>query len=237
MIQLNLLPDVKLQYIKTQKTQRLVTGISIIVTVVAVVILVLLLALDFGQKARISSLKSSVATKTSTLESKKDISSILTVQNQLEGLSSLYANRPAATNLFTTYLDEITPESISLTQLNADFTQHTLVLTGTADSLTTVNKYVDTLKYTTYSLKGSKVSTKAFSNVVLSSFGVNSQSSNAGQAASFTINLDFVPTIFSDTESVQLTVPSITTTRSETAVPGDLFKDTTSQTQSSAGGQ
>lgn len=238
MIQLNLLPDVKLKYIKAQKTQSLVIGISFIVTVIAVAILALLLAIDFGEKASISSLKSKVANNTSILTGKPEISSILTVQNQLESLKSLYAERPAIARLFSTYLDEVTPENVSLNQLSANLTENTLTLTGTADSLTTVNKYVDTLKFTTYGINGSKSSVKAFTNVVLSSFGYNSQAQNSSQAASFTINLDFAPTIFNDTDNVKLTVPNLITTRSEMAVPGDLFKAAPSGNSSSTtGGQ
>ena len=54
MIQLNLLPDVKLEYIKAQHLRRLVLSVSVLVTLAAVVILMLLLVFDLAQKKNLS---------------------------------------------------------------------------------------------------------------------------------------------------------------------------------------
>ena len=63
-----------------------------------------------------------------------------------------------------------------------------------------------------------------------------STATNPAQAASYTITLSFDPTIFDITKTVTLSVPSITTTRSELNQPGDLFESAPSST-STAGGQ
>jgi hypothetical protein len=229
MIQLNLLPDVKLEYIKAQNTRRLVVSVSFIVTAVAVAILVLLLLFDFTQKARISSLNNNIKSEINTLQGKKDISKILTVQNQLESLTQLHASKPAVSRLFTTYLDEITPGAISINNLTADFTQYTASITGSADSLTTVNKYVDTLKFTNYTSDQVSKPTPAFTNVVLSSFGLDTASGDPSQAASYTITFSMDKNIFDITQKVKLSVPNLITTRSELEQPGDLFKNAPTQ--------
>lgn len=235
MIQLNLLPDVKLEYIKAQQMRRLVTGISIIVTIVAILILVLLLGYDLAQKKHLSDLDRDINSEVSTLNQKPDIAKILTVQNQLESLTSLHSTKPAANRLFDTYLDEVTPGNVSLTDLNIDFTQYTATFTGTADSLGTVNKYVDTLKFTKYTSDQVKTPTNAFTNVVLTNYGVTPQSSGTNSAANFVITLSFDKNIFDITQKVNLTVPNLVTTRSALAQPGDLFN--TANSSKTPGGQ
>lgn len=224
MVQLNLLPNVKLEYIKAQRMRSLVVSVSVIVTAIAILILVILFIADLAQKKSLSDLNSKIATETAELQSKPQIDKVLTVQNQLESLTALHASKPAASRLFTTYLNEVTPATASINSLQIDFNQHTATLQGTADSLATVDEYVDTLKFTTYTSTNVKTATKAFSNVVLSAFGVNANPQDPTQAASFTITLAFDKTIFDITQNVTLTVPNQITTRSLLEQPTDLFK-------------
>jgi hypothetical protein len=235
MTQLNLLPDVKLDFIKAQRMRRLILSVSVLVTVVAVVILLLMLIIDFAQKKHISDLNSTINSETQSLEHEHDISKIMTVQSQLESLTALHSAKPAVSRLFTNYLDETTPAKVDLSNFTADFNAHTFTITGSADSLITVNQYVDTLKFTKFTVSGSSASTDAFSDVVLTSFGINSNAADPSQAASFTINLNFDPTIFNITDNVTLTVPNIITTRSELDQPSDLFKTVTTASTSSGG--
>jgi Tfp pilus assembly protein PilN len=234
MIQLNLLPDVKLEYIKAQKMRSLVTGIAVVISVASIVILALMFVYDLHQRSSINNNKTVIASLTSEIQNKPHINTILTVQNQLKSLGSLYAARPAAYRLFTNYLSELTPEAVSLNNLNIDFTANTATLTGTADTLNTVNQYIDTLKITSYNVNGSTVSSPAFSNVVLSSFGISQQQTN-GQNASFTINLDFSPDLFNSTEKIKLNIPNIVVTHFQQSDTGSLFKAAPTPTPS--GGQ
>ncbi|HET8991439.1 MAG TPA: hypothetical protein VFN31_00180 [Candidatus Saccharimonadales bacterium] len=237
MIQLNLLPDVKLAYIKAQKVRSLATGISVIVSGAAILILVLLLLFGFAQKHSINNLKNDITAETNKLKSKPNIDKILTVQNQLGSLTKLYAGRPAASRLFDTYLNEVTPDTISINQMQVSYTQNTIYMTGSADSLTTINQYIDTLKLTTYTTSNSSESLPAFSNVVLSSFGLNSNAPNPNQAANFTINLNFAPSIFDITTKVNMTVPNITLTHAELSDTGSLFVSAPSNSTNSTGGK
>jgi hypothetical protein len=90
-----------------------------------------------------------------------------------------------------------------------------------------VNKYVDSLKFITFTTTDDDQESKpapAFKDVVLSSFGLNTGSKDSNQAASYTITLSYDPTIFDITKNVQLTVPSVTTTRAQISQPSDLFQ-------------
>jgi len=225
MIQLNLLPDIKLAYIKAERTRRLVLSVSFLVAAAAVVILLLLLSVDGLQKKHLSDLNKDIKSESSKLQGEPQIKKILTVQNQLDSLTDLHAQEPAASRLFD-YLNEVTPTSVSISDFTIDFTQQTTTITGTSDNLAHVNQYVDTLKYTKYTAGNSSSDSgqPAFGNVVLSSFSLNTGSQDASQAANYTITLSYDQTIFDNTQNIKLQVPKITTTRLSVDQPNDLFK-------------
>jgi len=222
MIQLNLLPDVKLEYIKAQRSRRLVTTIAVLASLVAIALLVILFSVDALQKKHLNDLKNDISSESSQLQHKPDINKILTVQNQLQSLTQLHDSKPAASRLFD-YLNQVTPANVNINNFSIDFTQQTATITGTADALSSVNKYVDTLKYTKFTVKDSNGS-PAFNNVVLSSFGLDTGSQDKTQAASYTITLAYDKTIFDVTQDVKLVVPNLVTTRSQLDQPTDLFK-------------
>ena len=217
MIQLNLLPDVKLQYLKARRTQRLVISVSMILIAASLFVFVLLIGtVDVFQKKNLHDLNNDINKYTNQLQNTPNLNKILTVQNQLQVLTSLHDQKPAASRLFD-YLKQLTPSSASISQLNIDYTQHTITISGNANSLDIVNAFTDTLKFTTYK-KGDGSSANAFSDVVLSQF------SRGSSGATYTITSNFDPTIFDSASNVTLTVPNIISTRSIIEQPSDLFQ-------------
>src|SRR5436853_549214 len=99
MIQLNLLPEVKLEYIKAQRSRHLVLTTSLIISAAAIALLLLLFGIDFAQKKHLNDLSKDIKNESLALQQKPDITKILTVQNQLESLTALHANKPAAPRL------------------------------------------------------------------------------------------------------------------------------------------
>lgn len=236
-MQLNLLPAVKMEYIKAQRARRLVISISTIVTIATVALLLLLLSVSGLQKKHLSDLNKDIATESKKLQKEPQINKMLTVQNQLGALTQLHAQEPAASRVFT-YLNQVTPSNVSITDFNIDFTKQTATITGTSANLANVNQYIDTLKHATYTTKDNSSAKPAFSNVVLSSFSLNTDTSDPSQAANYTITLAYDPAIFDNTQNVTLTVPKITTTRltlEQGQAATDLFK--AAPAPSSGGGQ
>lgn len=231
MIQFNLLPDVKLQYLKVRRTQRLVVSISSLLIVASLVVFVLLIGtVDVFQKKNLSDLNRDVKTYTNQLQNTPNLNKILTVQNQLEVLTSLHDQKPAASRLFS-YLQQLTPSAAAISQLNVSFAQsassqtaastpNTLSITGAANSLDVVNAFADTLKFTTYK-KADGSSANAFSAVVLAQF------SRSSSGATYNITANFDPAIFDSTNNTSLTVPHIVSTRSVIEQPTDLFQNNT----------
>lgn len=224
MIQFNLLPDVKVEYMRAQRLRRLIFTACLLVSAAAIVILVFLLGVSGLEKKHLKDLNRDIASQTTQLQNKPNIDTILTVQNQLESLTGLHDTKPAADRLFT-YLNQLTPASVTINNLSIDYTQFTMTITGGADALSSVNQYVDTLKLTTYNSDKTTTSAPAFSNVVLSSFGINTsaKASGTGQLpASYTMTLSYDKNIFDITQAISLSVPSVTT-RAQIQNPGDLF--------------
>lgn len=242
MTQFNLLPDVKLEYIRAQRMQRMVLSISFVVTATAVTILVLLFASSLAQKKHLHDLNDDVTKESKELQEKPQIKRVLTVQNQLQSLTDLHAAKPALPQL-PIYLDQVTPATVTIGNFTIDTVNKTITITGGADALSSVNKYVDTLKFTKYESKyklsekekqeNKKVQTDperkaAFSSVVLTAFAVASSTATPGAPpVTYTITTGYDPVIFDITKEVTLLVPpNFVTTRSALPQAVDLFKAT-----------
>lgn len=221
MIQFNLLPDVKLDYIKAERQKHLVVSISTIASIAAVALFVILIVIvDVWQKKSMNDLNSDITTSSTQLQNTNSLNKILTVQNQLGALETLHNQKPVVSRLFG-YLQQVTPASVTIATLNVDYTQHTITITGAAGSIDDINTFVDTLKFATYGTSSTSSQQNAFTNVVLASF------SRSSKSATYTVNLGFAPTIFSETSKAVLTVPNKITTRSILDQP-TIFNSTNS---------
>lgn len=221
MIQFNLLPDVKLEFIKARRNQRLVIGGSLLVIAACAFVMIMLLTIVFvGQRKHLSDLNGDIAQYTQQLKNTADLDKILTVQNQLKALPGLHDSKPAATRLYN-YVQQVTPASATISQLNVDYDQSKITITGNTSTLDVVNVFTDTLKFTNYKATNADKNDKgqpAFKNVVLTQFSRTTSGSN------YTIDADFDPAIFDIKQSVGLVVPNIISTRSATEQPTALFQ-------------
>jgi Tfp pilus assembly protein PilN len=220
MIQFNLLPDVKQQYIRAARMKRTAIVVSFLIASTSLFIFVMLfLSVYVFQRAHMKNLSNDIQTKTQELKDIPDLDKVLTIQNQLKELPGLHANKPVTSRLFV-YLNKLTPAQVTIGNVSVDFAENTMSVAGTADSLSTINKFVDTLKFSTFTDKNdpNSESTKIFSDVVLSSF------SRSDKEASYTITMKFDPAIFDSSKNIEVNVPSITSSRSETEKPTELFK-------------
>ncbi|MFZ1323683.1 MAG: hypothetical protein WAQ57_00800 [Candidatus Saccharimonadales bacterium] len=218
MIQFNLLPQVKLEYIRTKRLKRLIMAGAVLAAGTSVVIVILSISMAAVQKKHLSNLDKDIAKLTAEINDIPDLNKMLSVQNQLNTLPGLYAGRPAVKRL-PTYLDQTTPTgTVNLGRMTIDFSTSKMEIAGSAVSLEAVNRYADTIKFTSYKAGEAAETKPAFSNVVLSAFGRDDK------GASFTIMLDFDPVIFDGAQEVSLVIPSIVTTRSQVQTQSsDLF--------------
>lgn len=201
MIQFNLLPDVKIYYLRANRQKHIVVLVSVVATIVSLAVLIMLLTVVYGlQKKNISDLSKDIKTNSAELQSTSNLNKMLTVQNQLKVLPDLHNKKPVVSRLFG-YLAQATPQKAVNTRTLADFSKNTMSLSGTADSLNTINLLIDNLKATKYSTDNSPSTKKsAFSQVTLTSFGRDNTN------ATYTITFIFDPVIFSEDSNVTFSI-------------------------------
>jgi Tfp pilus assembly protein PilN len=214
-IQFNLLPDVKQDYIKSQRLRNLVISTSVIVASGSFILFLILFAsVAVVQQKQLKDTEKNIATNTAKLKSIEGIEEALVVQNQLHTLADLHKNKHISSRLFS-YLPKITPDNVSITKLDLDYTTNVMNITGTADNHNSVNAFIDTLKFTTYKIGSQDTAHQAFSAVVESSFGITSNN------VSFSLTSQFDPKLFANNlldssgkpASPQLNVPALSATR------------------------
>lgn len=233
MIQFNLIPDIKNQYLRTQRTKRLVIITSMSISAVFLFVFILLFSVvQFAQKSHIKNLQKDIDTTLLNLKKDENLEKVLTIQNQLNSLTGLHDSKPVTTRLYN-YLVQVTPKDASISSVDIDFKQNTLKISGTAKSIEVVNKFVDTLKFTDYEITtnenpAQKTTKKAFSSVVLDNF---STATGKSGEVSYGISFSFDPALFminkdanNKPQAIQLKVPqNFTTTRSFTEKPNENF--------------
>lgn len=218
MIQFNLLPDIKIQYLKAKRQEHAVVLASIVAIIVSITVFLLLMVVVHGiQKKNLNDLNADIKAASDELKATPELTKILTVQNQLNALPGLHDKKVVSSRLFS-YLSQVTPSDATIAKLDIDLTLNTMTISGDAKTLTVVNQYTDTLKFTTFKTQSTDKDTKAFSEVVLSTFSRDKDS------ATYQITLKYDPIIFSSEEEVALTVPKIISTRSQVAKPTALFQ-------------
>lgn len=229
MIQFNLLPDIKLEYMRAQRTKRVVMLISIAVTSAAFLLFVLLFVnVKIVQKGHIKNLSNDIRKSSSDLKGTSDINKVLTIQNQLNSLPGIHDQKTNTTRLLgesgkltngnrvAGFIEQITPANVSISSLEVDFVEHKMIIVGSAVALVDVNRYVDTLKFTDYKNE-EDVKEKAFSEVVLTDF------SSTDKGTTYSVSFRYADVLFDNTKKISLEVPNLISTRSEQEKPKLLF--------------
>lgn len=215
MIQFNLLPDIKQEYIRAERMKRLMVSVSFVASAAAIVLLVVAFSSVYiAQKKIINDLNDSISTSSRKLKNEPNISDILTVQSQLGSLDTLNNQKPVASRMFG-YLSQVTPTQTTISDMRADFVQNTMTISGNSPSLDAVNTFIDSLKFTNYTVKGASDTKPAFSSVVLANF------SRSATSATYSITFSFDPAIFNVTDDVTLLVGSQNQSAQE---PSIIFK-------------
>ena len=223
MIQLNLLPQVKINFIKSQKLKRTALLVCIPIMAISILTVILLAYIVYGsQKSNLSSTNDKANALTNQLNGVVGLGKILTVQNQLNNLDNLHATKPITSRIFD-WLEQLTPNRVTISNLTIDYPTNTITLEGAAPSTNLINQFADTLKFTSYTdNKTNGASPNAFSDVVLSNFSFNA---DGGLIVDYTIKFNFDPTLFNvQTSDIKLVIPNQVTTRSQTENPGLLFE-------------
>ncbi|MCA9308860.1 hypothetical protein KC973_00630 [Candidatus Saccharibacteria bacterium] len=197
MIEINLLPQVKKDYLKAEQMKHTVIVASVLLSVVALVIVGLLFAyVSVVQPQHQKNVQGDIDSGLSDLKGKDNAVKIVTVQGALETLPGLEDKQLATSRLFV-YVAGFTPRSVLFSNIKLDVTESTLTLQGTAATFEQANVLANNLKGAkfTYVQNESEESVQPFSNVVFDGLSRSEQAEDT-KNVSFQITLTFDPIIF-----------------------------------------
>lgn len=197
MIQFNLLPDVKMKYVKAKRTKRLIISTATLLSIGSIVVVgILFSVVQFGQKTHINGLTEDIKSETAKIQSIEGLNEILTVQNQLTLLPGLHEKKTETSRLFD-YIKFVSPADAKVSSLNFEGSSMIITIQGSADKISTINKFVDNIKAVTYRTQNEIDGTglPAYSKV-------STQLSGSKKEASFKIEITFDPIIFTNTQEI-----------------------------------
>ncbi len=208
MIEINLIPDVKLELLKARRTRALVISTSIIVSIVVGGLVVALALYVFGvQTVRSAYLDGQITQQNDQFSKVEDLSKVLTIQNQLSVISDLNAQKNMDSRLFDLLAAVIppAPNSVQLSQVTVDAETETIRLegqTGSYESMEVFKKTIDSA-IVTYTENGEAVTVPLASDVSTTdiSYGKDSQGQ---RVVRFTLTFTYPEELFSPA------IPSVT---------------------------
>ncbi|MBP9738087.1 hypothetical protein KBD20_00190 [Candidatus Saccharibacteria bacterium] len=197
MIEINLLPTVKKDYLKAQQMKHTVIIAAVLTSIVAVVLLVLVFAyVQVVQPQHQKNVQEDIDSGVKALQEKNDAVKIVTVQGALEQLSPLQDKKKISSNIFG-YLTEFTPKGVTYGNIKLNMTDGTLGLQGSATSLEQANILANNLKSAkfTYTKDDSTQTLTPFSEVIFEGLSKSDQATTA-KNVSFQINFKVDPLLF-----------------------------------------
>lgn len=229
MIQLNLLPDVKKEFLRAESARRKTIAISILVTIIAAGLTAAIAFYVYAVQNGIMFLQTQdIKNKSEELAKVKDIDKYLTIQNQLKQLSTLHQEKNNFSRLlsFLPTLNPAPPQNVTLTNLEVISDGNTISFKGTVADYGSLTTFKDTLVNAEYSYlaqaDGEPVTGKLFSDVVIESATYERTATKAG--VTFAIMLTYEPEVFKQVNTnVSVTVPNKETTNSVTGSPQAIF--------------
>lgn len=228
MIQVNLLPDVKREYLRAQQMKHIFMVVSILSTITALGLLALLFAyVQIVQPRHRANLQEDIDAGISELKNNKDAVKIVTTQGVLEQIPGLQDKKFVTSSLFN-YLIEFTPRDVAYNKVRLDLATNTLTLSGQTTTLERANVLANNLKSAnfTYTEDDANSSKKPFSNIVFNTLGKSNEALD-GKNVGFEITLQIDPIMFS--QKISNTKITVNASSEELLLPtAEPFSETTS---------
>lgn len=148
MIEINLIPDVKQELLKAQRTRAMVISASIVTSIVAGSVVVLLVLYLGVQGVRGSLVDTAIKDGSAELAQVEDLSKILTIQNQLGKIDELSAKKQIDSRIFDVLSAVIppAPNEVQVSRLTTNAEESTITLEGQTrayDSMEVFKKTID----------------------------------------------------------------------------------------------
>ncbi len=232
MIEINLLPNVKRELLKTRVMRNRVISVSFLVggaSIAAVVVLALILG---GQIAGEAVQSGVIKDKNDKLMAVEDLNKVVTIQNQLTKINEQHSRKKINSRIFdvVTAVNPVAPNNVSFSDIKVNPESKTITLEGSAvngySALETLKKTIlNTKVQTTDGDKSSEVSLTKEIKDGDTSFGENSEGKKVLQFSfSFEYAEELLAPANNGTVSVLTPTGKVDVTDSRQGIPDSLFK-------------
>lgn len=136
--EINLVPQVKMEMIRAQKTRNLVLFICILVSSIAVGAVVVLFGIKSGQDIAMASQDTRLENMSAKLNAYNELGSLITIQSQLDSIDQISDQKTVLSRVFGA-MGAMLPQgadSVQLSSLNVNLETNVLRLEGQADART-----------------------------------------------------------------------------------------------------
>ena len=134
MIEINLIPDVKREYLHAQRMRNGVISLSILVSIIAGAAVALLVVYVGTQSAREWLTDNEIKDQYGKISSVKDANQIVTIQNQLAQLSSMHKDKSIDSRIFDVLsaINPAAPNDVKMSTVSLDPSETKLSIEGSA---------------------------------------------------------------------------------------------------------
>ena len=232
MIEINLLPNVKRELLKTRAMRNRVISISFLVggaSIAAVVVLALILGSQIAAEAVQNGV---IKDRNDKLMAVEDLNKVVTIQHQLTKINEQHSGKKLNSRIFdvVTAVNPVAPNNVSFSDIKVNPESKTITLEGSAvngySALETLKKTIlNTKVQTTDGDKSSEVSLTKEIKDGDTSFGENSEGKKVLQFSfSFEYAEELLAPASNGTVSVLTPTGKVDVTDSRQGIPDSLFK-------------
>ena len=232
MIEINLLPNVKRELLKTRAMRNRVISISFLVggaSIAAVVVLALILGSQIAAEAIQNGV---IKDRNDKLMAVEDLNKVVTIQHQLTKINEQHSRKKLNSRIFdvVTAVNPVAPNNVSFSDIKVNPESKTITLEGSAvngySALETLKKTIlNTKVQTTDGDKSSEVSLTKEIKDGDTSFGENSEGKKVLQFSfSFEYAEELLAPANNGTVSVLTPTGKVDVTDSRQGIPDSLFK-------------
>lgn len=232
MIEINLLPNVKRELLKTRVMRNRVISISFLVggaSIAAVVVLALILGSQIAAEAVQNGV---IKDRNDKLMAVEDLNKVVTIQHQLTKINEQHSGKKLNSRIFdvVTAVNPVAPNNVSFSDIKVNPGSKTITLEGSAvngySALETLKKTIlNTKVQTTDGDKSSEVSLTKEIKDGDTSFGENSEGKKVLQFSfSFEYAEELLAPANNGTVSVLTPTGKVDVTDSRQGIPDSLFK-------------
>ena len=232
MIEINLLPNVKRELLKTRAMRNRVISISFLVggaSIAAVVVLALILGSQIAAEAVQNGV---IKDRNDKLMAVEDLNKVVTIQHQLTKINEQHSRKKLNSRIFdvVTAVNPVAPNNVSFSDIKVNPELKTITLEGSAvngySALETLKKTIlNTKVQTTDGDKSSEVSLTKEIKDGDTSFGENSEGKKVLQFSfSFEYAEELLAPANNGTVSVLTPTGKVDVTDSRQGIPDSLFK-------------